>query len=518
MSYSIDIHTHTSMKPMRQNPENNLWEKIGVSPYCNDIPFIVKGVTKGVDSQSQTHLDACKEGNVRVLFFALYPPEKPMYDLRKVTEILLSEKAEINLGTCISGFDREMVKNTLQEVIYANGAVDYFQELQDEYDYLIRENNHANFIVASNYTEVKTALEANQNNIVCVMTIEGGHALCSYEHYNNLNTFDGLNDPNDGVYQKYHQIFSDNIQTIKNWGEGKHSPLFITFAHHFWNLLCGHARSFSGNMRTFGVNQNFGINKGFTGLGKSVLEMLLSRENGRRILIDTKHMSIQTRKEFYRIWSEYKANGDNFPIICSHAAVSGVESLNDRIHRRDNSNQLTGKYFNTWSINLTDEDIRYTFESEGLIGMVLHEGRMPGAISKEILDHFRGDDDNRDSMRDEYIRLLMSNIFHVIRVCNDKKAWDMICIGSDFDGLINSFDVFSDVSSMPQLYIGMLQFLYRPIPNEHVGLSVDTMKSLMFGYSPQEIIDKIKRTNVENFLERYFNDEYLRNGTSPVVV
>ena len=53
------------------------------------------------------------------------------------------------------------------------------------------------------------------------------------------------------------------------------------------------------------LNQNRGMDKGLTELGRHVLRELLSRENGKRIIIDTKHMSVQSRKEYYGFVRNY---------------------------------------------------------------------------------------------------------------------------------------------------------------------------------------------------------------------
>jgi hypothetical protein len=42
-----------------------------------------------------------------------------------------------------------------------------------------------------------------------------------------------------------------------------------------------------------------------------VLRSLLSRENGKRILIDTKHMSLTARKEYYEFVRNYNAINPN---------------------------------------------------------------------------------------------------------------------------------------------------------------------------------------------------------------
>ncbi len=520
--YIIDLHVHPSLKPRHFDPEKTIWENIPKSKYCDkkDLPLLARSAVKDIALSSQTNLEQCRDGKVKGLFLALYPPERPIFDLRNLLDWLSAERKEVNLGTCISGFERSFVEKFIDQV-EENLPVDYMSELQSEYEYLVRQSEridiNGQFKIAGDYQEMKQFL-AEPNTITGVITIEGLHSVTRFADYESINTpFELVDDANSAEYRYYLEIFGQGIDRIKHWGEGKHAPFFITFAHHFWNLLCGHAPSFSGAMRTFGVNQNFGICKPFTKLGYQVMDMMLDRSQGRRILIDTKHMSAEARIDFYRKWEEYERAGDPFPIIASHVAVSGVPKLSDRANRRDNNLELEGQYFNTWSINLTDEDIEYVFRSQGLIGIVLHEGRMPGGISKEIIEYYIKRK-NQDGLRTEYIRLIMSNIFHIIRVCKKfdepQKAWDLICLGSDLDGLINSFDVYTGANQMHRLATDMLQFLHRPIDNPHVDLKAHQFQELMYDYTPEQLVDKIMRQNIENFLEKFFNDDYLRGGST----
>jgi hypothetical protein len=106
------------------------------------------------------------------------------------------------------------------------------------------------------------------------VSIEGAHSLgCGID--NNAD-FDSLN---------------NSITTIKSW---EYPPFFITFAHHFYNELCGQAESLTSLLKKL-ADQSDGLNTGFTPLGEQVLRSLLDTSNGKRILIDVKHMSQKYR-------------------------------------------------------------------------------------------------------------------------------------------------------------------------------------------------------------------------------
>lgn len=94
--------------------------------------------------------------------------------------------------------------------------------------------------------------------------------------------------------------------------------------------------------------------------------------------------------------------------------VTGKATLKDLDQGDDSRDALENEYFNTWSINLSDEDIRYTHESGGLIGLIFHDERMPGGIPQKNIQHAK---ECGDAVCDEYVRLWMSNVLHVVKTC-----------------------------------------------------------------------------------------------------
>lgn len=99
------------------------------------------------------------------------------------------------------------------------------------------------------------------------------------------------------------------------------APWFFTYSHHFYNDLCGHARSLRSIIGKL-TDQETGVNSDFTPLGLEVLDILLDKSNGRRILIDIKHMSPLGRKRFLDL-RKSKYNSE-FPIIISHGVCNGL--------------------------------------------------------------------------------------------------------------------------------------------------------------------------------------------------
>lgn len=517
LKYIADIHIHPDLKPFNsavdQKSKKSIWVPVEDSCCYDCIPGLAKQVYE-IHKSSQASLDMLRDSNTRLFFISLYPVERGFFKPRWIP-FIFPRKSISSLAQCITGFGMSKLQRIRKRIADEKG-VDYFKELKDEYGYILHQQEQCRdgrkFEIARDGDHLESILQDADKKLAVILSIEGAHAFGNFSEASDFKMSPGkLNDGKE--YERMRQRFKKNISEMKKWGpgnDGTHCPLFITFCHHYWNLLCGHSKSFMGIMG-FVMRQKFGMNEGFTKLGENVLHELLSKKNGRRVLIDIKHLSVKGRKQYYGILEDqYWANGDKVPVISSHSAVNGIPEFGKKP-------AFGRKYFSREPINLYDKEIKLIYKSEGLIGFLLHEGRMPGKKLKKVLKKLKkakkkaekNDDRQRvqeinDRLRDEYIRLLMANIFHVIRVVDDKSAWNIICLGSDFDGIMNPFDSYKDVFNYKDLSTHMFQFLTRPLPIAEAGLTVDKMKQLMFGYKPREIVEKAMYKNVQEFLKNNF--------------
>jgi len=199
--------------------------------------------------------------------------------------------------------------------------------------------------------------------------------------------------------------------------------------------------------------------------------------------------------------------------VISHSCVNRHESLDASI-RYSELNKCKKKrikkneYLNGSSLNMSDEEILEIYQSGGLIGLLTHETRVPGLAA---IKEFERNRDNADAMRDLYIKLIMSVIFQIVRAINDEGAWDIISFGTDFDGAIDPYNLYSDATTLPDLARDMYQFLSAPFDLTEIGVSAaDITGNYLFGLSPQEIVEKIAYKNAMGFLEKYYHDGYLR--------
>ncbi len=560
MNYIIDIHCHPSFKAHNQilyedkdysKPEIiemikeapfTIWDEVPSDPKIEkSLNCLLKKELSGYHKSSQTDLNKLEMGKVKGAFFSLHPFE--MGWLRIKDELTASvlylftqfnrDKTMMAVGRAISGTHPEKVR-TLRTKVRKDLPIDYYDELYKEY-LIVAENekkggpNGQKLKMAQNYEEFKAAIE-EPNTQAGIFTIEGGHAFSFLPESKALSKkWDKLPELQRELIREH---YLNNVQRLKGkpafdgdekFFEKRHIPLYVTLTHMFYNFLAGHCKTFTNPLRhVFG--QKNGSTKGFVGItdiGWEVIEQLLEKgPDTKRILIDVKHMSLESRKAYYRFIRNKRENeGDSIPIICSHGAVSGFdESYFDGDDESDHKNH----YLSALSVNLFKEDIIEIIQSDGLLGLVTHEGRMPGKKVKKKLKkmakQFKNREISRKELSREYVKLVMTNLFYIAHVVDQhpdiegSKVWDHICLGSDYDGIMDPFDLYPTAIEFMSLFGEMKHFLEHPEALnelEKVDFSADRIKELMFGLSPEELLEKIAHKNVETFLEKYFNDQYL---------
>jgi len=510
----IDLHSHPQMKPFNSNEERRmrkgLWLPFGQSDSCKNSGFFIKKAVESTKKTSQSNLDQAIAGNVKGLFVSLYPVERNFFDPRRshfLLNLFLPDQRMRDFATCLTGFDREKVDKIFDRISRNEGINYYAEELIDEYNFLLAQTADGRFEIATDYDDfIQTFLQ--NGKIASILTIEGAHALGNYSHVEDFwRPVSDANKP--AIHQRLMVDFASNINRIKSWGGGNHCPFFITFCHHFCNLLAGHSQSFGDGSFMPGMsdllNQRNGIDEGFSKTGWEVLDLLLSKTNGRRILIDVKHMSAKARMEFFDyLEKNYWSRGEELPVICSHGAFSGYRTLEES-NKPDSLRRYRRNYLSKQSINISDEEAQIIVRSKGLIGLVLHGGRLPGGKAKSQLKEAK----NRDQQRDTAIALIMSNILHMVRAVDDLKAWDCITLGTDMDGIIEPLQPYTNYSSLGRLSMEILQFFHRPFDLTGIGMTKGEVKKYMYHYSPEELTKKIMSQNALDFLRNYFNEDYL---------
>jgi microsomal dipeptidase-like Zn-dependent dipeptidase len=310
---------------------------------------------------------------------------------------------------------------------------------------------------------------------------------------------------------------------------------------------------------------------GLTELGKKVIKQALTHPT-KPILIDVKHMSVYTRLHYYRYREQLAIidpEVERLPIMTSHTGftfytlddylqnkrfqstpgseggqpISKVAPENRSIGR---TNDIINKglFGNPWTINLFDEEIAEIMLSNGMMGISLdqrilgasnpavdskrdrffeeeyiarpewekmfRDGKLPGA-TESLFGGIAPSKQERHSM------LLCLHLVHAVRVgysalnwIENTSPWDHLCVGSDFDGLINPINGFEDVLQLPKLRGQLLKYLpqadkFLPFNPDQKALRYKDDGSVDAAFL-NEVIDKFLFKNGLRFTVRFLNN------------
>lgn len=466
---TADIHCHPTMKPY-------------ANTFCNEhkglqhIPR--RGWRKllsslfGFTRYTQSDARSLMHGGVNVVFAAIYPMEKEFSRAKKDYKKHRLIEFFFNLPT---GFGRQKIRNI------RNVQRGYFRDTIQEYHFLeslngsncIKDGNEITYRLVNNSDQLQINAQKDDRFTINIFTsIEGGHAL--YSNFTDI----GTDTPSVRM-----DVFT-NIEKIKGW---QYKPTFITLAHHFWNGFCGHTESIPGFLEKFDlVSQKAHINEGLSSFGKEVIHKLLNKNNG-RILIDVKHMSHQSRKEYYQLLDTHYSN-ENIPIIASHACVRG--------------NRQKASLFIDKPVNFSDEEIIRIAKSKGLFGVQLDKNRI--ASNKELRKFKLCI--TREMVLQRASLLIWRNIVHIAEVLDNAglDSWSIQCLGSDYDGIINPINGIWTTADYQDLRKYLLVHAKSYMQNVAIfKLNHITNRQI----SAAEIIDKFMGENVHEFLNRMYKPE-----------
>ena len=460
-----DIHCHPNLKTFGHSFDKNPGTKSDM--WQPDPPTLIsKGIHQltGITKFAQCDFTSMAQAGVRVISLSLYPFEKGFFINPNVTPKLAAFLADWGIEI---GYRR---------VRHLQQHTDYFSDLESEYRFVLNSKTTRfingkewEFELVNRRDELEKAV-LKENTIAVVISIEGAHVFNC-----------GLSDF--GVPPDESEILA-NIQKVKAWPFG---PLFIGLAHNFNNDLCGHARSLQrlGNL----VDQRKNLDTGINPIGMRVIHSLLDDRNGRPVYIDLKHMSISSRKEYFRLLKTDYPNR-RIPLIASHGSVTGITFSGSR--------QVNGCYdiFNTGDINFFDEEVLAIAGSGGLLGIQMDIGNNADLTKlAKGLPRVPG-----ESALKRSARIIWNQLQHIALLLDSKGlfAWDTACIGSDFDGSINPFPGILTVAG------------FEPLSFELLPLADDFLKSRSLTLpenqeiTAEEIIDKFFYGNTMRFLRDFF--------------
>ncbi len=501
-----DLHLHSTLRPFAEfcvNPkseEADIWFKKPAS----DKP---SGRAK---NYTQSDFTSLANGKVKVAFTAMYPIEQGWFDLLEALGITEDNDLEMLSDYFLSTnnrskhfvikklekfFDNHKDKNAIIEEIIAiighlvtslpvkrikqimSNDYNYYNALISELDYLKSQCfNQKNGYIAKipysyddfiNYSE-------ESNTLIVIPTIEGGASFVS---------------GNSETIKNGDVDFSTIEKNIRNLKQN-YPVFFVTLSHHFYNGFNGHAQSIYGFGR-LGIDQMLGKGNIITEHGQRIIRQLLSIDEyakepeGKRILIDTKHLSIPARIEYYNFISDYNSRNlhDLIPIISSHSAFSGLNYIENI--------GLNCDTYSNYEVNIAVQEVEAIYNSKGLLGINFDQNvlsKKPKNAGKKATDEWTDK---------QWAQLFVDNLLGMVAAVVNKKdtihsdIWNIFTIGSDFDGFIDPTNSFATADKLPLLKTTLIDVLNQ---NKQ-------FKQLSFGLSAEEVVNKFMGENVKNFLK-----------------
>ena len=503
----FDFHCHPGLKPQFANPATKPtpWDFIDAKlVIARDIKLKINKLFNEV-LNSQSNLTQLLQNDVRLVGVILHAPEQNV-------GLALSEKKIVNKGSV-------NLIDTNQLAYLATGEHS-FELINEELRWL---QQAVSPIPNAKFKILTKASDFNENDsdtVFGAIIVEGLH--CFFK---------------DQKAPDAKEIFTKNFNEFTS----NNTVVSINICHMQQNKFCNHAHG----IQFFTPSYFYPTEKGITPWGKEVIQLMVDK----KILADIKHMSLKSRWELYTL---FKNADDSFvqPIICTHAGTTGISIaekvkfllnkpiLEDDIVYKVAYNKPQSKhddkcYHNCSSINLYDEDIEFIFLSGGIIGLSFDQ-RILGFADENILldvtiphdveyisakeaEFFFGPIDpttlpvwaddtsvwaseafadlDPSLYADMHRRFLVNNIVHILWVANKhadidiKKAAKQICLGTDFDGLINAIDCCKEADGLQQLKNDIRDGLIDLLTSS----GITTINA-------DELLDDIFYTNGKNFV------------------
>lgn len=491
-----DFHVHGNFKSFFSgytvDEKKSPWEEV----HFGIDNFLFKRANRILGSQSC--FSQIYAGDVKLAVIPLYSTERafPESFFLKLVDTFSSK-----------------ISNKLFKAI-RNNEVTYWQQLDDCHKHLLRaatDNVPGHETV--NFTRCYEDFQPGKMNIV--LSMEGAHCF--------------LDATEDAATPLGMEKITQRLKQYKQRNPADPSPrVFILNLTHLTRApFSNHAFGMKMINNTDFIPQGRSVSPA----GMRLIETALTYDKDYYpMIIDVKHMSVESRKDFYKLRRE---KFPDVPITASHVGCTGISwdqvpSYIQNVHaplfnkRKCNlvsytkpEGILQGTEFNPWSINLYDEDIAEILLSGGMIGLSLDQRILGcGEIAREKMskaETFEGirieypliakDPDEGDLIPDAelHFRHFCNTIFHIVEVAkrteNGKvNAWERLVIGSDFDGLIDAVDFCVNGKE----YRNIEQYMKAKLPALALEAGIELPADV------NTLITDILYNNADNFLKRYY--------------
>lgn len=518
----FDFHCHPGMKPHLAPPDKdvNPWESIHVqAEVLNLFRIGISSLfTDALDSQAS--LEQMWRGGVNLFGLIIHSIES------HVAEELL-KKDMVRNGKVLQLHPGKIENSTRGDR--------YFDIMMEELEMLVRKAEPpASMLVpaGARLKFIKSMDEYDRNNPNVL------HALLILEGSQNL-----FNNPDSPDHEAE---FIQNLDLLSS----RFRIFAINVCHFQQQPIANHAFA----MLFLKNDPFFPTGRGITPWGEAVILEFYRRG----ILVDTKHMGLISRHYLYRL---RRQEGITLPLICSHAGVTGIREGEWLSYIAKQSPRDAGDEHHTWqlellkkwghvkdtaynmaSLQLFDEDIEEIILSGGMIGISMDQRIIgfpsdeinvgipptdPDFISKletdlvfggldprnimpriedndEVMFADDAENQNQGSPSELHALYFLNQVLHILWVAknNDRgiKLSDglaAICIGSDFDGLINPLDCCASTAQYPAFRAKLLGYLNKKSFWRGTGFRSNEI-------NPEDLLERLFFSNAESFLRRHY--------------
>lgn len=455
-----------------------------------EIPADLLAYYKDVPKYSQSNLAAMVNGGTRVAVMSITIPERPYF---KAPE--LNSKNFSGVTRCLAGYQRSMQA-------YASENTLYYEELVHYLRFIDKINGNQKVLAGRNYEFQFLESKAHLKRVIETPTkvggllhIYGGHCL-SHSDYIESNRVGS---------EEFKAFVLTNLERLKGsrplveqTEEYLSVPVFyMTLSSDFPNGFGGDIPKDILDRKSIDIfAESPNVYRRLTALGKEVVQLMVDKKVGHRILLDIQGLSIPARKWVYEHYNTLRYHGDTIPIIASGVPIHG-EAWNhvNMNNRRANEEGYLGIY----EPYLAREDLQAIFESKGLICIPLDKRLLVqgNKFEAELAQQHFGSANYRKTV----VKILVAQFLRAVQVLQDKEVWDYLSIASSFDGMNRPFVGFEDIESLPKLRADVQAFLENP--SDIYDLYTEKqIRQFMYDYDAKTLVEKIFSTNAQAFIAK----------------
>lgn len=546
MKNAFDLHFHPLAKKFLEEYDKDKRRNLRTYGDRNDLTGLGKLVNKlaGRILNSQACVDYCIDAGLHLGVAGLVAIERVFASKKGMLKLL---EAEVFGKNIVAPLDVEHF-----EYVRSPGSF-YDKMFRDELDFYLWAHEQKNKVNILSRKGAKSRLKMQANKLNLLLAIEGGHTICRH----NLQQRASITE------------ITDRIKEVRESDEADFLYLTLTHLSHIpEQSLCSHAFGFK---LVNGISASYPQINGLTPAGEAAVRACMDTNiNDYPILVDTKHMSLKGRQDFYAYRkklmedSTFKTPDKGWPILATHMGVTGYRLEDMPLLMKEKGREAgieqcvrvkldrirAGKirgtigdhvYFNPSSIGLCDDDIEEIAASNGLIGISLdarilgYEGfkkrfqdeydylslndfaalfpeearQLPFLLpllepqTEPVEESMIGQEVFAGRQKREVYCFCM-NVLHTIAIINqmpagerhNKNGWDFICMGSDYDGLIDSIAMADSVPNLPKFRRKVARYFK------------DAAKAYrkQFEYDGDLFPQKNKKDDIEALIDKFFYD------------